>query len=418
MKKKKDLSRLPVYEVVINEEDDFSGLKYISLVEDPAIEVTGVAFAAKRYDLQPPEYDSRWHTHPNCNCSFSDGVWSVEPTADGKYPCDICIDMSKKYEEWYRKRGEGSGAPSTRGFSKMDFKVQKDKQIIIGPTMIPDKKIYRQDESGMEYMVTFTADTIRKIVNKFVRENNNRSINLEHTNQMVPAYIMEHWIVEDPIYDKSKIYGFNLPVGTHFAAIKIEDEGFWEREVRGNDKVGFSIEGILGQKLVHMASEKVSFDYHGVLNTEKGFNKAKELIDSGADVHIVTNANKSVSENAIKKVADKLGIPESKIHYAEGQKDEVIKKLGIKKHYDNNSNVNEEIEKNTEANTVKMSDVEEVLLTLTENEILYIMDCYVEPGKGEKQDEFIPRCIAKLVGDEGKPQDQAAAICYSIWENK
>lgn len=336
MKKKKDLMKLPLYEIMINEDDDFSGLKYISLVEDPAIEVKGYAFAGKRYDLQPSEYDSRWHTHPNCNCSFADGIWSVEPSGDGKYPCDICIEMSKKYEDWYSKRGTArSSAPGSRGFSKMEFKVQKDKQIIVGPTMIPNKKIYRV-EGDMEYMTMFSAETIRRIVQKFVRGNNNRSINLEHTNQMVPAYIMEHWIVEDPVYDKSKMYGFNLPVGTHFAAIKIEDEDFWMREVRGNEKIGFSIEGILGQKLVHMAIEKVSL----------------------------------------------------------------------------------EIEKNTDADTVKMSEIEEVLSTLTDQEVIYIMDCYVEPNKGETEKEFIPRCIAKLVGDEGKEQDQSLAICYSLWENR
>ena len=40
---------------------------------------------------------------------------------------------------------------------------------------------------------------------------------------------------------------------------------------------------------------------------------------------------------------------------------------------------------------------------------------FVNPSKGEHEDEFIPRCIAKLVGDEGYDQTQAAAICYSTW---
>jgi len=42
---------------------------------------------------------------------------------------------------------------------------------------------------------------------------------------------------------------------------------------------------------------------------------------------------------------------------------------------------------------------------------------FVEPSKGETEDEFIPRCISYMIG-EGKDQDQAAAICYSKWENK
>ena len=40
---------------------------------------------------------------------------------------------------------------------------------------------------------------------------------------------------------------------------------------------------------------------------------------------------------------------------------------------------------------------------------------FVNPSKGEHETEFIPRCIEKLVGDEGYEQDQAAAICYSTW---
>ena len=40
---------------------------------------------------------------------------------------------------------------------------------------------------------------------------------------------------------------------------------------------------------------------------------------------------------------------------------------------------------------------------------------FVNPSSGETEDEFIPRCIAKLVGDEGYENDQAAAICYSTW---
>ena len=42
-------------------------------------------------------------------------------------------------------------------------------------------------------------------------------------------------------------------------------------------------------------------------------------------------------------------------------------------------------------------------------------EVFVNPSKGEREDEFIPRCIAKLVGDEGYENDQAAAICYSTW---
>lgn len=39
------------------------------------------------------------------------------------------------------------------------------------------------------------------------------------------------------------------------------------------------------------------------------------------------------------------------------------------------------------------------------------------PNKGEKESEFIPRCISILI-NEGTDQEQAAAICYSKWNDK
>ena len=38
-----------------------------------------------------------------------------------------------------------------------------------------------------------------------------------------------------------------------------------------------------------------------------------------------------------------------------------------------------------------------------------------KPEAGEKKDEYIARCIPILKG-EGHEQDEAAAICYSMWE--
>jgi hypothetical protein len=67
---------------------------------------------------------------------------------------------------------------------------------------------------------------------------------------MVDAFIAEDWIIEDPIHDKSKKYGFDLPVGTYMIKVKVEDSEFWKNVVRGEDKYSFSMEGILNQSLV------------------------------------------------------------------------------------------------------------------------------------------------------------------------
>ena len=55
---------------------------------------------------------------------------------------------------------------------------------------------------------------------------------------------------------------------------------------------------------------------------------------------------------------------------------------------------------------------------IEKNWMAFKREVFVNPGSGETQDEFIPRCIAKLVGDEGYETDQAAAICYSTYREK
>ena len=42
---------------------------------------------------------------------------------------------------------------------------------------------------------------------------------------------------------------------------------------------------------------------------------------------------------------------------------------------------------------------------------------FVEPNPNESEDEFISRCVSVLI-NEGKDNEQAVAICYSMWEDK
>jgi hypothetical protein len=48
--------------------------------------------------------------------------------------------------------------------------TSEEKRVISGPLMISDFPIYRKDDDGREYYVIFNADTIRKIVYKYMKE--------------------------------------------------------------------------------------------------------------------------------------------------------------------------------------------------------------------------------------------------------
>jgi hypothetical protein len=126
------------------------------------------------------------------------------------------------------------------------FAMDSDKQIMAGPAMIPDKKIYRRDDDGFEYNVIFTKEVIEKMVEKFNSEIRTTIFNFEHDNNIpVNAFINGRWIIEDEDYDKSKYYGFeDLPVGTFFIEVKIPNIDDWQF-IKALEKVGFSVEGLM-----------------------------------------------------------------------------------------------------------------------------------------------------------------------------
>jgi hypothetical protein len=190
-KYKYDDDNIPTFEIVLSDDDTSQGIRFISLVTDPAIDVFGMAFS-----------------------------------------------KDKSYEH--------------------QFKSLPDQQMIVGPTMIPYKKINRIDKATQQkYYAIFTPETIMKIVDRFNSGNNSKSINIDHSNRMVPGYIQQNWIVSDPVYDKSKYYGYNLQIGSHFAEIKITDKQFWEEQVKEGGRYSFSIEGMFGQTAYQFSSDEL-----------------------------------------------------------------------------------------------------------------------------------------------------------------
>lgn len=92
------------------------------------------------------------------------------------------------------------------------------------------------------------------------------------------------------------------------------------------------------------AANKVSLDYDGVLSTDGGKSKAKELISQGLDVYIISARR---DKQSMLGIAQELGIPSSRV-YATGSnkaKIEKIKSLSIGTHYDNNPEVVNELKK-------------------------------------------------------------------------
>ena len=90
--------------------------------------------------------------------------------------------------------------------------VSKDKRILMGALLIPNKPIYRYSEDG-EYYIYFSKNTIEKASQMYLRNGNQNNSTLEHQHQLNGLTLVESWIVEDEVHDKSRKYGMNVPLG-------------------------------------------------------------------------------------------------------------------------------------------------------------------------------------------------------------
>lgn len=132
---------------------------------------------------------------------------------------------------------------------KLAFADDK-KYRITAPAMIP-MEIYRRDDEMGEYYVEFTEQEIDTIFKDFMQDLNNRDLfNLEHEGEkIVPAYLLEAWLVDNPNTDKAKTtFGIDVPKGTLMVTAQVTDTEYYNSLVE-NNAVGFSIEGFLGLKL-------------------------------------------------------------------------------------------------------------------------------------------------------------------------
>ena len=126
--------------------------------------------------------------------------------------------------------------------------IDKEKRILLGALLIPNKPIYRKGEQG-DYYIFFSKDTISKASQMYLRNGRQNNSTLEHSKDLKGLTLVESWIVEDEVQDKSRKYGLNVPVGTWMGAVKVNNEEVWNEYVRTNKVKGFSIEGYFADKM-------------------------------------------------------------------------------------------------------------------------------------------------------------------------
>jgi hypothetical protein len=127
-------------------------------------------------------------------------------------------------------------------------KVDTEKRILMGAALIPNKPIYRKNGED-EFYIFFSKNTVNRASQLFLQNGNQSKATLEHEKAIQGLTVVESWIIEDEIHDKSKKYGLSLPIGTWMVSMKVEDDAIWNDFVKTGKVKGFSIEGFFADKL-------------------------------------------------------------------------------------------------------------------------------------------------------------------------
>jgi hypothetical protein len=164
-------------------------------------------------------------------------------------------DLRLKYEddEVKKKRKKNNYKGS------INFSVDEEKMRVFGAILIPNKKFYRSDLEGY---AMFTKEAVEKARLTFKKNNNMFSVNIEHSDKGAPAFLLEDWIVEASLEDKSySKWNLKFEEGTWVGVMQITDKTYWNDFVKSGKVRGFSIEldgeSVIQKKLLNMDKKKI-----------------------------------------------------------------------------------------------------------------------------------------------------------------
>ena len=362
-------NKLPTYRIMIDENDESTGVDFISLVSEPAIEENWMAFSNVKFD----------------------------------------------------------------------FQAQKDKRMLFGPLMVPDKRIYRNDDKFGEYNVFFTKDDIEMIVKKFSKNNFNNNISFEHMGIQVKGTLVENFIIKEGMV----VPGFELiPCGSWMGCVYIEDENFWTNFVKSDIVKGFSIEvnGFLSRQdfskdndiwnsLIKLLEDEVNDEM--VIKVEELFKSFKFETYNDYPKAASENAQRAIDlrEKYDLKCGTLVGWQRAN-QLAKGEnisRETIARMSAFERHRQNSTGDPKEScgplmwlawggdegvawaqKKLKQIDTALNSSAYQTLVNMSSEKFI------VEPKSGETKDEFIGRCISIEI-DNGYDADQASAMCYSKW---
>ena len=139
----------------------------------------------------------------------------------------------------------------------VNFRVEnEEKRLISGVIMRCNFPIYRINEYGDEYYITFSRETIALMAEKWLKEGLQSNVNLQHNpNNYVNDVLLKE------VYFKDTAKGINpkgfedIEEGSLFATYHILNEDVW-KSIKNGEFNGFSLEGVFNFDITPSEEDK------------------------------------------------------------------------------------------------------------------------------------------------------------------
>lgn len=126
---------------------------------------------------------------------------------------------------------------------QINYKITNtEEQKVFGVVMLADNPIYRIDENGFEYYITYSKETIALMTEKYFKNGLQNNVDTNHN------FILEDGITLTQMFIKNTDKGINpigfedVKDGSLFAEFHIENSEVWQAIKDGKYK-GFSLSG-------------------------------------------------------------------------------------------------------------------------------------------------------------------------------
>lgn len=221
-------------------------------------------------------------------------------------------------------RLDDGNATTLNAYLSKDEKMQ-----VLAPLLIPDKKIFRNDEIG-RYNMVFSKDTIAEMYNVALSKEVFEKGDLfkdTHKGSTAPSYVLDHWIAEDENDKAYTEYGLDpkrMKPGTLFVLSQVTDKEYWEKEIKANKKYAYSIEALMNLTIIKMSSQKeIKYSDVIVLNDKDEFlllqrsegddYEPNKLCFPGGKIE----AGESEETAAVRELLEETGINESNVSFVD-----------------------------------------------------------------------------------------------------